>query len=223
MPKTVNPEQQKKTRNALFQVAARAFLRDGYTVTGMKALAAEAGCTTGKFYCYYSGKEEILTELMEALLRGNKEAAERIAARKKDPFYGVLAFLSLIRHGADSYPNLREIYREGLSEPAGRAVAEQMLKEILAGEPAPETELRIRAAVRAIPAFLENDEADRESRPWEEHLFLTMLSGMLGKDPETAGAYAERVSADTAAIREKAYDVLVKLLQGPKKRNVKKM
>lgn len=222
MPKTINPDRQQKTRNALFQVAARAFLRDGYAVTGMKSLAAEAGCTTGKFYCYYSGKEEILTELMEALFRGNKEAAERFAARKKDPFYGALAFLSLIRHGADSYPNLREIYREGLNEPAGRKVAEQMLTGILGEGQTPETVLRIRAAVRMIPAFLEEDASERESGP-EEHLFLTMLSGILGKDPETAGAYAGRISADTASIREKAYDVLVKLLQGPKKRNVKKM
>ena len=154
MPKTVNPEQQKKTRNALFQVAARAFLRDGYTVTGMKALAAEAGCTTGKFYCYYSGKEEILTELMEALLRGNKEAAERIAARKKDPFYGVLAFLSLIRHGADSYPNLREIYREGLSEPAGRAVAEQIAHDFLGAGVIGYLESRLRLNHRGFPPLL---------------------------------------------------------------------
>ena len=238
MSRTVNPEQQQKTKNALFQVAARAFLRDGYAVTGMKALAAEAGCTTGKFYCYYSGKEEILTDLMTALFRGNKEAAERLAARKKDPFYGAAAFLALLYQGAESYPNLREIYREGLSEPSGRNVAEQILIGMIVNEDAGKDRveaaegpafagqsegirLRIRAALRAIPAFFEKE--GEEGNAGSERLYITMLAGILGKSPEEAGAYAERIADDSALIRERAYDVLVKLLQGPKKKNVKKM
>ena len=240
MARTVNPEQQKKTKNALFQVAARAFLRDGYAVTGMKVLAAEAGCTTGKFYCYYSGKEEILTDLMTALFRGNKDAAERLAARRKDTFYGAAAFLALLYQGAESYPNLREIYREGLSEPSGRNVAEQILFEMLGkaagdaseavgaqkGEEPPageyeELHLRIRAALRAVPAFFEKEGEDGNAG--SQRLFLTMLTKILGKSPEEADTYAERIAGDSALIRERAYDVLVKLLQGPKRKSVKKM
>ncbi len=243
MARTVNPEQQKKTRNALFLVAARAFLRDGYAATGMKALAAEAGCTTGKLYSNYSGKEELLTELLDALFRGNREAAERFAAKKKDPFYGVAAFLMMLYKGAKSYANLREIYLEGLSEPAGRQQTVLLLSEMLGEDCTEEELLRIRIAVRTIPAFLE-EMAEKDETPLEdapsagnegqsetvsdkdtgaERFYIGMLARILGKDAVQADAYADRISADSASLRERAYDVLVKLLQGPKKRNVKKM
>lgn len=252
MARTVNPERQKKTRSALFQVAARAFLRDGYAVTGMKALAAEAGCTTGKLYSNYSGKEELLTELLQALYLGNEEAAVRFSNRRKDPFYGVMTFLALIYQGAANYPNLREIYQEGLEEAAGRELTVQKIAELLGGEPDGEELLRIRIAVRSIPAFLnemkakeqeENadvredggygEEADsvagggqtdgKQSEAEAERFYIGTLARILGKEPEQADAYAAKVSGDAVSIRERAYDVLVKLLQGPKKKNVKKM
>ena len=215
MPRIVNPERRKKTQKELFQVAARAFLRDGYEATGMKALAAEAGCTTGKFYCYYSGKEFILIELLGELFRGNREAAERLAERKNDRFHGVLIFLSTLYQGAKAYPNLREIYREGLQQSAGRDFMEEILKEML-GE---EALLRIRVAVQAIPAFFREDTAELVT----EEQYLSMIAGILGKQPEETEACVKLVTERKTAVREKAYDVLIKLLQGPKKKNVKKM
>ena len=220
MPRIANPERRKKTKKELFQVAARAFLRDGYAATGMKALAAEAGCTTGKFYCYYSGKEEILTELMQELFRGNREAAGRLAERKKDSFYGVLIFLSTLYQGAQAYPNLREIYREGILEPAGGEFLEGILSEMLSAEGQSAGELlRIRIAIQAIPVFFREDEAADAT----EEQYLTLLAQILGKQPEDAEAYTKLVTGNKTAVREKAYDVLIKLLQGPKKKNVKKM
>ena len=212
MARTANPEKQKKTRKALFQIAARAFLRDGYEATGMKALAEEAGCTTGKFYFHYSGKEEILTELLAELFRGNKEAAERTAGRKKDCFYGAMFFLSMLYQGAKAYPNLRDIYHEGISQPAGRELCEEILTEMLDDAEA----IRIRVAISAIPVFF------REEGGAEEQ-YLTMLAQILGKNPEEAEAYEKRISEDSAKVREKAYDVLVRLLQGPGRKNVKKL
>lgn len=220
MPRTVNPERREKTKKELFQVAARAFLRDGYAATGMKALAAEAGCTTGKFYCYYSGKEEILTELMQELFRGNREAAGRLAERKKDSFYGVLIFLSTLYQGAQAYPNLREIYREGILEPAGGEFLEGILSEMLSAEGQSAGELlRIRIAIQAIPVFFREDTAADAT----EEQYLTLLAKILGKQPEDAESYTKLVTGNKTAVREKAYDVLIKLLQGPKKKNVKKM
>lgn len=237
MPRTTNPERRKKTEKELFQVAARAFLRDGYEATGMKALAAEAGCTTGKFYCYYSGKEVILIELLQELFRGNREAAGRLADKKKDRFYGVLVFLSTLYQGAKAYPNLREIYREGLEESAGRDFMEEILKEMLGegqGEDTGSDEgadcgdgagrgddalLRIRVAVQAIPAFFREDTAELTT----EEQYLSMIAAILGEKPEETEAHVKLVTGSKTAIREKAYDVLIKLLQGPKKKNVKKM
>ncbi len=235
MARTVNPERQKKTRSALFQVAARAFLRDGYAVTGMKALAAEAGCTTGKLYSNYSGKEELLTELLQVLYLGNVEAAVRFANRKKDPFYGVMTFLALLYQGAANYPNLREIYQEGIEEAAGRELTVKKISELLGGEPDGEELLRIRIAVRSIPAFLNEMKAKEQeenadvredggmSEAEAERFYIGTLARILGEEPEQADAYAAKVSGDAVSIRERAYDVLVKLLQGPKKKNVKKM
>lgn len=235
MARTVNPERQKKTRSALFQVAARAFLRDGYAVTGMKALAAEAGCTTGKLYSNYSGKEELLTELLRALYLGNEEAAGRFSNRRKDPFYGVMTFLALLYQGAANYPNLREIYQEGLEEAAGRELTVQKIAELLGGETDGVELLRIRIAVRSIPAFLNEMKAKEQeenadvredggmSEAEAERFYIGTLARILGKEPEQADAYAAKVSGDAVSIRERAYDVLVKLLQGPKKKNVKKM
>ena len=237
MPRTTNPERRKKTEKELFQVAARAFLRDGYEATGMKALAAEAGCTTGKFYCYYSGKEVILIELLQELFRGNREAAGRLADKKKDRFYGVLVFLSTLYQGAKAYPNLREIYREGLEESAGRDFMEEILKEMLCEGQGEDTEsdegadcgdgagrgddalLRIRVAVQAIPAFFREDTAELTT----EEQYLSMIAAILGESPEETEAHVKLVTGSKTAIREKAYDVLIKLLQGPKKKNVKKM
>lgn len=212
MARTANPEKQKKTRKELFQIAARAFLRDGYEATGMKALAEEAGCTTGKFYFHYSGKEEILTELLSELFRGNKEAAERMASRKKDSFYGAMLFLSMLYQGAQAYPNLRDIYREGISEPAGRKLCEEILTEMLEDTEA----IRIRVAISAIPVYFREEEE-------LEAQYLVMLAQILGKSPEEAETYEKRISEDSAKVREKAYDVLVRLLQGPRKKNVKKL
>ncbi len=212
MARTANPEKQKKTRKELFQIAARAFLRDGYEATGMKALAGEAGCTTGKFYFHYSGKEEILTELLSELFRGNKEAAERMASRKKDSFYGAMLFLSMLYQGAQAYPNLRDIYREGISEPAGRKLCEGILTEMLEDTEA----IRIRVAISAIPVYFREEEE-------LEAQYLMMLAQILGKSPEEAETYEKRISEDSAKVREKAYDVLVRLLQGPRRKNVKKL
>lgn len=221
MSKARTPEQEQETREALFLVSARAFLRDGYEATSMKMLAAEAGCTTGKFYSNFSGKQEILSELLSVLFEKNYEEAVKLSA-KKDSFFGALAFLDMILQGGALYENLLGIYREGLALHETRAVAEAYLAKLLgASEDAREAKLRIRVAVGTIPDYL------KQCSEWEyealEKLYLTMLGTMLGRSEEEAAMYAELLIKDARPVREKAYDGIVKLLQGRKKKSVKKM
>ena len=82
MARQRTPEAERKTKEALFLAGARAFLRDGYEATSMKSLAEEAGCTTGKYYCYYSGKPELLKELLTVLFEKNRREAQRFAERR---------------------------------------------------------------------------------------------------------------------------------------------
>ena len=106
------------------------------------------------------------------------------------------------------------------AEDASEAVGAQKGEEPPAGE-YEELHLRIRAALRAVPAFFEKEGEDGNAG--SQRLFLTMLAGILGKSPKEADTYAERIAGDSALIRERAYDVLVKLLQGPKRKSVKKV
>ena len=231
--KVKNPERERKVRQELYAVSVRAFLRDGYEGATMKALAEEAGCTTGRFYCYFSGKQEILCALMTELFEKNKAVSDRLAAKRQDAPYGAAVFADLLFQGAALHENLRELYRQGLSEEAGRkafkASAAAYLPEGITGD---EAEIRMEAAARIIPVFL-SEEQD-ESR---EGLFLTMLLMTLGCEKEAIASYIGQLSKDEKSIREKAYDTLVKILQGrkrrttgekkegssPEKQNVKKM
>ena len=223
MARQRTPEAERKTKEALFLAGARAFLRDGYEATSMKSLAEEAGCTTGKYYCYYSGKPELLKELLTVLFEKNRREALRFAERRRDPFYGAVVFSALLLAGSMQHEPLREICREGLRQPEAAAVAEEIFVSFVrprGGVSASDT-LRIKTAVEAIPCFLRDEPVmDAGARG---RLLLTVLLGILGKTEAETAAYLEAVEGDAKTIRERSYDVLIKLLAGPKKRTVKKM
>src|SRR5690606_39901346 len=61
-------------RQLILEAAQRVFQRDGLEKTTVRAIAKEAGCTTGAFYPWFDGKEAIYAELLEASL-------ERLRAR----------------------------------------------------------------------------------------------------------------------------------------------
>jgi AcrR family transcriptional regulator len=55
-----------RTRQALVDAARVVFERDGYLDARLTDITAEAKCSTGTFYTYFTGKEEIFAAVMEA-------------------------------------------------------------------------------------------------------------------------------------------------------------
>src|SRR3546814_5427100 len=55
-------------RQLILEAAQRVFERDGLEKTTVRAIAKEAGCTTGAIYPWFDGKEAIYAELLEASL-----------------------------------------------------------------------------------------------------------------------------------------------------------
>ncbi|HYG42888.1 MAG TPA: TetR/AcrR family transcriptional regulator [Bordetella sp.] len=55
-------------RQLILDAAQRVFQRDGLEKTTVRAIAKEAGCTTGAIYPWFGGKEAIYAELLEASL-----------------------------------------------------------------------------------------------------------------------------------------------------------
>ena len=55
-------------RQLILDAAQRVFQRDGLEKTTVRAIAKEAGCTTGAIYPWFDGKEAIYAELLEASL-----------------------------------------------------------------------------------------------------------------------------------------------------------
>jgi AcrR family transcriptional regulator len=54
-----------RTRAALVAAARRVFERDGYLNTRLTDITAEANCSTGSFYTYFTNKEEIFAAVLE--------------------------------------------------------------------------------------------------------------------------------------------------------------
>src|SRR3954467_15375435 len=52
-------------RDELLSAALRVFARRGYRAAGVDELAAEAGYSEGPLYWHFSGREELLTTLLE--------------------------------------------------------------------------------------------------------------------------------------------------------------
>ncbi|PND32133.1 TetR/AcrR family transcriptional regulator [Achromobacter pulmonis] len=87
-------------RQLILDAAQRVFERDGLEKTTIRAIANEAGCTTGAIYPWFAGKETIYGALLEASLQRLhahlSEAAAtgeaRTAARRAiHAFYGYYA------------------------------------------------------------------------------------------------------------------------------------
>ncbi|RKR76461.1 TetR/AcrR family transcriptional regulator [Frondihabitans australicus] len=68
-------------RAAIVAAARRCFSRDGFHQTTMPAIAAEAGVSTGAPYKYFSGKDELISEIAGDAFRVIFAPLERAVAR----------------------------------------------------------------------------------------------------------------------------------------------
>ncbi|BBG02557.1 MULTISPECIES: TetR/AcrR family transcriptional regulator [Pseudonocardia] len=55
-----------RTRATLVAAARTVFERDGYLTARLSDITAEAGCSIGTFYTYFTGKDEIFAAVLEA-------------------------------------------------------------------------------------------------------------------------------------------------------------
>jgi AcrR family transcriptional regulator len=62
------PDQKAKARQAILEAGAKALRKNGFHGIGVDGLAAAAGVTSGAFYSNFSGKEELLKDVIETYL-----------------------------------------------------------------------------------------------------------------------------------------------------------
>ncbi|WP_200173554.1 TetR/AcrR family transcriptional regulator [Tomitella cavernea] len=94
-----------RTRAALVTAARAVFERAGYLDTRLTDITREARCSTGTFYTYFSGKEEILTAVLDEAQEDMLHPGMARVADPDDP-YAVLeasnrAYLESYRRNAE--------------------------------------------------------------------------------------------------------------------------
>jgi len=67
-----------QTRSAIVTAALRLFRENGYDATTMRAIAAEAGVSTGNAYYYFASKEELIREFYARSLAEHALAARPV-------------------------------------------------------------------------------------------------------------------------------------------------
>jgi AcrR family transcriptional regulator len=117
-----------KTRHSIRDAAEALFLRDGYTRTSMKAIAARAGVSEKTMYLTYATKANLLREVIQVAVRGDEDPAtladrpewravfagpldqvfERIATRNATLMARTAAIVDLAESAAASDPELAE-------------------------------------------------------------------------------------------------------------------
>jgi AcrR family transcriptional regulator len=96
----------RRTRASLIEAARRVFERVGYLDARLSDITAEAGCSTGTFYTYFGGKDEVMAAVLLQLESDMLQASgHRDSSRDEDP-------VSLIRANTRSY--LEEYQRNAM-------------------------------------------------------------------------------------------------------------
>ncbi|WP_051023059.1 TetR/AcrR family transcriptional regulator [Nocardia pneumoniae] len=172
-----------RTRAALVAAARVVFERDGYLDARLSDITAEAKCSTGSFYTYFSSKEEILQAVLEASQHDMLHPGmPRLSADEASP-------VAVIEASNRAY---FEAYKRN-------AKLMLILDQVAAIDPK-FRELRRRRArafadrnARSIRDLQERGLADRELDP---HTAARALSGMVGRMAYYAFALEEETSLD---------------------------
>jgi AcrR family transcriptional regulator len=117
-----------KTSEAIREAAAELFFKQGYEATSLRAVAAQVGIQVGSLYNHISGKEELLADLMVAVMDELERAVESaVRSAEENPVARLRAALDAhIRYHAQ---HARETF-VGNSEL--RALGSDNRKEVLA-------------------------------------------------------------------------------------------
>lgn len=104
-------------RKKIMNVAARSFLKNGFTATKIKDIAEECGYSLGSVTNLYPHKEDILCALADFVLSGQYQAAEQLLKECSDPvvYYVIDTVLEL--HMTENSSAICDIYMAAYSLP----------------------------------------------------------------------------------------------------------
>ncbi len=120
--------QHEKLKQAIMNVAAKNFLKYGYTNTTIKSITSELGISTGSFNNIFQTKEDLLCELVAFVLSRQFSVADKLIAGKTEDtlmFYAVETTLQL--HITEMDENLREVYSMAYSLPKPSAMIQRTI------------------------------------------------------------------------------------------------
>ncbi len=122
MAKTNHDELKKRILN----VAAKKFLKDGYTNTTIKNITSECKISTGSFNNIFQTKEDLLCELVSFVL-GSQFSATRalIEGKTEDKLFFYAAETTLQLNIVEMNENLRDVYSAAYSLPKPSAMIQQ--------------------------------------------------------------------------------------------------
>lgn len=156
-------------RDAVLDAAGRLFLSKGYAGTTVRAIAEEAGTTTGAIYSSFAGKADMLGHLLVTVWQ---ELGERMESVRKDPAGSATAagFLAVRQFAVDK-PEAYELLLHASRHP-------EVFGEMRPG--LGEEVVRAReAALRAAGAAVRTDQASGRLPAGEDPRVLQALYGAL--------------------------------------------
>jgi AcrR family transcriptional regulator len=84
VPERREPAKSEQTRALIVETALRLFRERGYEATTMRAIAKEAGVSTGNAYYYFGSKEELIQAYYDELQEEHLKACREVLARERE-------------------------------------------------------------------------------------------------------------------------------------------
>ncbi len=128
MARTKSEQHRGVMKRKILNVAARNFLRYGFTETTIKSITTECNICTGSFNNLYHTKEDVLCELVEFVLNQQFSVADKLIADKTNDkllFYAVETTLQL--YIVESSEKLRDVYSAAYSLPKTSAIIQKVI------------------------------------------------------------------------------------------------
>lgn len=216
-------EQEQALRDELLRVSIRTFMRDGYAETSMKQLAAEAKCSTGRFYGNFTGKQELLYLMMERFMDATEAEARSLCTTEDNAMMHYLYVWAICMRAGGSNARLGEIYEHAFSD---AQVIQSLAERYEAGMVehlrsryrlvyAPENmRARSLAAIGVLQSLMKTGTQHRsQDHAGELCLMAELVLGVYGMLREDVETYAQEFGEKSAAIKEAAYQTLIRILQ----------
>jgi TetR/AcrR family transcriptional regulator, transcriptional repressor for nem operon len=173
------PDQKAKAKQAILDAGANALRKKGFHGIGVDGLAAAAGVTSGAFYSNFSGKEELLKDVIETCL-GN-------------PFIDADAG-SLAERRARLKDYLRMyISRQHRDDPAAGCVVPTLSADVSRSSASVRKAYQrsMKEFIRKLSKVLAGAPADREKKAWT--IMAMMVGAVLVAQALPPGKEAEKI------------------------------